>query len=78
MIQSLINVFYYCVRDLKHLVDLKPIIHKLLESSTCDDRLDITDTVQQIVLPAAVKLRQHIVEQQQRNVLRHFFHKLDL
>jgi hypothetical protein len=40
----------------ENFVDFKPVIHKFIKSGAGNDRLDITDRVQQIILSVAVKL----------------------
>ena len=39
-------------------------IHKIVKSCTGNHRLDVRNVFQKIVLPVAVKLREHVVQKQ--------------
>ena len=62
---------------LKYLIYLKLMTDKIIKTCTCDQRLNITDTVQKIVLSAAVQFRQNIIQKQNRRILYFSFHHIN-
>ena len=64
------SIFY-----IKNFVDLKSVFHKFIQTGTGNDRLYVVDTVQQIVLPAAVQFRQHVIQQKHRRIMDHHLYQ---
>ena len=45
----------------ENFIDLKPVVDKIIQTGTGNNRLNVPDTVQQVILTVAVQLRQHVV-----------------
>ena len=57
---------------MKRLVSLKAILDKFIETGTGNQCLCAADAAQKKLLPVAVELRQHVV-QQKNGLIRYFF-----
>ena len=74
----LTSLSYYSIAYPKYFIYLKTVLDKLIESRTGDQCLYIMNAVQKIFLPAAVKLREHVVQKKHRRILDFLLHQLDL
>ena len=63
--------------NMKHFIYLKLMAYKIIQACTGDHGLDIMNTFQKIILPAAIKLRQNIIQKKYRLVMNDFFHQIN-
>jgi len=72
------SLFHSPLYNFKYLIDLKSVFYKFIQPCTGDQRLCVMNTVEQIILPVTVKLRQHIIEQQNRCIMNGPFDQFNL
>ena len=63
---------------LKNLVNLKLMTHKIIQSRTGNQCLNIVYTLQKICLPVAVQLRKYIIQKQNRCIFDFLFYQINL
>lgn len=66
------------VHDFKYTVKPEAVFYKFIQTRTSNYGLDIMDAAKQIILSAAVKLGQNIVQKQHGRIMNAFFYKFNL
>ena len=63
---------------MKHFIDLELMTDKIVQTCTGDHGLDIMNTLQKIILTAAVQLGKYIIKKQDRFVMNDLLHQINL
>ena len=62
---------------LKNFIDFKLMTDKIIQTGTGNHSLNVMDTFQQIILPAAIQLRKHIIQKKHRFIVNDFLYQIN-